>query len=340
MKLISGGNLSMSKRVLISGIGGFVASHLLDHVLVNTDWEVVGISSWRHKGEPERITGSSHYQSNKHRVTILTHDLTAPVTDLLRTSIGHVDCIFNLASESHVERSIQDPEPFIMNNVSLEINMLELARQIKPSLFLQFSTDEVYGDAPVGTEYEEWSTIRPSNPYAASKAAQESIAFAYWRTYGVPVVITNCMNIFGQRQDPEKYVAKTIKAIREDEVLAIHGSVGDIGSRFYLHARNIADACVWIAGNVVPSSYDVEHDRPDRFHIAGEREIDNLALAQMIADVMGNELKFKLINFHATRPGHDKRYALDGAKLKKLGWKQPKNFEQSLKETIEWKPIS
>lgn len=325
----------MPKTVLVTGVGGFVASHLLDHILVNTDWNIVGISSWRHKGEPLRIIDSEHYQRNKDRVTIITHDLSAPITAGLINKIGHIDYIFNLASESHVDRSITDPVPFIENNIKLALNVLEYTRIAKPSLFLQFSTDEVYGAAPIGVNFKEWDTILPSNGYAASKVAQEALAIAYWRTYGVPVVITNCMNIFGERQDKEKYVAKTIEAIRNGETLTIHGSPSNIGSRFYLHARNISDAVVWIANNVVPMAYP-DSDRPDRFNIAGEREIDNLTLAQMIADIMGKELKYEFTDFHATRPGHDRRYALDGAKLKELGWKQPINLEESLRKTIEW----
>lgn len=325
----------MNKRVLLTGVGGFVGSHLLEHILVNTDWDVIGVSSWQHKGEPTKISDSVHYQKHKDRVEIITHDITAPFTETLINRIGHVDYIFNLASESHVDRSITDPEPFIKNNIGLAVNMLELARKIKPSLFLQFSTDEVYGAAPEGVDFKEWDTILPSNPYAASKAAQEAIAISYWRTYGVPVVITNCMNIFGERQDKEKYVAKTIHAINNGETLTIHGSIGDIGSRYYLHARNISDAVLWIASNISPTLYPAS-DRPDRFHIAGEREIDNLSLAQMIASMMGKELKYELVEFHATRPGHDRRYALDGTKLKEAGWIQPVNLEESLQKTINW----
>lgn len=330
------GRVSMSRRILLTGIGGFVGSHLLDHILVNTDWEVIGVASWRHKGEPARVADSIHYQNHKNRVNIITHDITAPFTEELIKKIDGVDYIFNLASDSHVDRSIQYPEPFIMNNVKLMMNMLELARVLRPSLFLQFSTDEVYGAAPVGVDFKEWATILPSNPYAASKAAQEALAISYWRTYGVQIVITNCMNIFGERQDKEKYVAKTIKAIHDGETLTIHGSAGNIGSRFYLHARNIADAVVWIAQEITPTSYSEETDRPDRFHIAGEKEIDNLTLARTIAGMMGKELKYELTDFHATRPGHDRRYALDGSKLKEAGWVQPVNFEKSLLKTIEW----
>lgn len=322
------------RRVLISGVSGFVGSHLLEHILVNTDWHVVGISSWRHKGLPSRINRSGHYHEHKDRVDIITHDLSVPFTEDVIREIGEIDYIFNLASDSHVQRSIEDPVPFVENNVSLVLNMLELARLLKPSLFLQFSTDEVYGAAPDGTKYPEWSTIKPSNPYAASKAAQEAIAQSYWRTYGVPVVITNCMNIFGERQDKEKFVAMIIQKVFSGETLTIHGSTGNIGSRFYLHARNISDAVLWIANNVTPTPYKEGNNLPDKFHIAGEIEVDNLTLAQTVADLMDKPLHYVMEDFHATRPGHDRRYALDGTKLKEAGWIQPVNFEESLRKTI------
>ncbi len=325
------------KKVLLTGVGGFVGSHLLEHILVNTNWDVVGIASWRHKGTPERVFDSIHYQNNKHRVEIITHDLSAPFTESLIEMIGPVDYIFNLASDSHVDRSITDPVPFIENNIKVALNMLELARIVKPSMFIQFSTDEVYGAAPKGVDFKEWSTYLPSNPYAASKAAQESIAVSYWRTYGVPVVITNCMNIFGERQDKEKYVAKIIDCIKNDKTLTIHGSEGNIGTRFYLHARNIADAVVWIANYVEPIMYsDGGADRPEKFNICGEKEIDNLSLAQMIAEIMNKPLKYELVEFHHTRPGHDRRYALDGTKLRERGWNQPLNLFDSLVKTIQW----
>lgn len=325
------------KKVLITGIAGFVGSHLMEHILVNTDWDIIGIASWKHKGTPENITNTTHYNKHKDRVTIITHDLSAPFTPSLVKSLQGVDYIFNLASDSHVQRSIEEPVPFIQNNVSLTINMFELARQIKPSLFVQFSTDEVYGAAPDGILFKEWSTILPSNPYSASKVAQEAIAVSYWRTYGVPVVITNCMNIFGERQDSEKYVTKVIECIKNDDVLTVHGSEGNIGTRFYLHARNIADAVLFIANNVTPVVFvDGQVDRPDRFNISGEVELDNLTLAKTIAKMMGKNLNYQLVEFHATRPGHDRRYALDGTKLKERGWVQSINFEESLQKTIDW----
>lgn len=326
----------MAKKVLLTGASGFFGHHLLRHILMNTDWEVVCICSWRHKGLPERVKQAIDGQ-DLDRVKVITHDLEAPLTERTKASLGHVDYILNIASNSHVNRSIDDPVPFIEGNVSLVVNMLELARELKPELFLQFSTDEVYGPTPDGVDFPEWSNIIPSNPYSASKAAQEAIAISYWRTYDVPIVITNTMNLTGQAQDSEKYPAMLVRRIFNGETVTIHGKEGDIGSRHYIHARNAADAVLFIVNKLGVKHY--EEDKvmmPDRYNIVGETELNNLELAQMVAKLMGKELKYEFIDFHHGRPGHDRRYALSGEKLKALGWQPPEGFEESLKSTIDW----
>lgn len=327
----------MSKRICLTGISGFVGSHLMSHILKNTDYEIVGIASWRHKGMPTRVAEDENYKKDINRVKIITHDLSAPITPDLIERIGHIDVILNLASDSHVDRSITDPVPFIMNNVSSTVNMLEYARICKPKLFVQFSTDEVYGQAKKGEYHKEWDAIKPSNPYSASKAAQEAIAISYWRTYGVPLIITNTMNIYGQYQDKEKFVPLVIDKIMRGETVYIHGypDKKEAGTRFYLHARNIADAITFMIENVEPKGYP-EIDRPERFNVVGEVELDNLTLAQKIAELLGKELKYEIVSFHASRPGHDLRYALDGKKLQDYGHKYPVSFEESLKATVEW----
>lgn len=324
------------KRVLLTGASGFFGSHLLRHLLVNTDWEFVCPCSWTHKGTPERIENALNGQ-DRTRVQIITHDLTAPFTPQTKKRIGKIDYILNIASNSHVFRSIDEPGEFIIGNTLLAYNLLELARDIKPEVFLQFSTDEVYGVAPKGINHKEWASIVPSNPYSASKACQEATAIAYWRTYGVPVIITNTMNLFGETQDPEKYTAKLIKHIYNDEVVTVHGSEGNIGSRFYLHARNGADAVLFILKNLPPKLYNEgENTLPDRYNIVGDLEMDNLELAKLVAHILGKELKYELVDFHAARAGHDRRYALDGTKMKEAGWVAPMEFESSLRKSIEW----
>jgi dTDP-glucose 4,6-dehydratase len=326
-------------KVLLTGIGGFMGSHTLQEILTNTDWDVVGVASWRHKGTPERIEEVlSGHPEWRDRVEVITHDLTAPFTEMTKKRIGIPEYIINIASESHVDRSITDPVPFVTNNVSLMLNVLEFAREIRVKKFLQISTDEVYGPAPDGINHKEWATLLPSNPYSASKAAQESICVSYWRTYGVPVIITNTMNLFGEMQDPEKYTAQLIKKISSDEEVSVHGREGAIGSRYYLHARNQANALVFILNNVKPEMYfdSGTVDRPTRFNIVGDIELDNLTLAKKVAGIVGKPLKYRLVDHHATRPGHDRRYALDGAKLKELGWKAPKEFDASLEKYVDW----
>lgn len=324
------------KRVLLTGASGFFGSHLLRHLMVNTDWQFVCPCSWQHKGTPERVENAVN-GLDKSRVTIITHDLAAPFTDVTKKRIGHIDYILNIASNSHVNRSIDNPGEFIIGNTAIAYNLLEYAREIKPEVFLQFSTDEVYGVAPEGINHPEWASIVPSNPYSASKACQEAIAISYWRTYNVPVIITNTMNLFGETQDPEKYTAQLIKKIHNDEVVTVHGSEGNIGSRFYLHARNGADAVYFILKNLPPKLYNEgENMLPDRYNIVGDVEMDNLSLAELVAKILGKPLKYTLVDFHKGRPGHDRRYALDGTKLKNLGWKAPMEFEPSLKKSIEW----
>lgn len=329
----------MHKKVLLTGIAGSIGIHVMAHIFHNTDWEIVGISSFRHKGLVDRVAITlKDHPDWEPRLTMVTHDLSAPISSLTKDKIGHIDYIINLASLSDVEASIHQPASFIQNNVALMVNMLEYAREVKPEKFIQFSTDEVYGPTPSKVDvYKEWSNLIPSNPYAASKAAQEVIAIAYWRTYNVPIIITNTMNNFGEMQQPFKYPVMIQKAIANDEKITIHGNEkGDIGSRSYIHSRNAADALIFILNQPVHLHEAEKVDRPDRYNIAGDKQLDNLELAQTIARLMNKELKYELTNFHKARPGHDPHYGLENSKLTELGWKSPVSFEDSLRETIRW----
>jgi dTDP-glucose 4,6-dehydratase len=308
------------------------------HIFANTDWEVVGIATYSHKGLAERLTEMlREHPQYWSRLTLITHDLTKPFTKKLKRQIGHIDYIINMASLSDVEASIQDPVPFIKNNVDLVLNVLEYARDAKPEVFFQVSTDEVYGASGEDQTHPEWSAIVPSNPYSASKAAQEAICISYWRSYNVPVVITNTMNNFGEFQQPSKYPVIIQRALMNDETLTVHGKPGELGTRYYLHSRNHADAILYIIENLPPYMHQPgEVDKPDRYNVVGDKQVDNLSLAQLIAKLMGKELDYELVDFHSTRPGHDMHYGLDGRKLKTLGWVAPLGFEESLKNTIKW----
>lgn len=329
-------------KILLTGAAGFVGSHVLRHLLVNTDAEIVCPVTFRHKGIAPRLRQALGPDPNihKNRVTVLPGmDLSAPIDRVDREFLGVPDIIMNVASESHVDRSIAEPGAFIRNNVTLMTSLLDFARVVEPRMFLQMSTDEVYGPAPEGHFHREWESIRPSNPYSASKAAQEATCFSYWRTYGVPVVITNTMNIIGEMQDPEKFVPKVMSRILSREVVPVHVSPEGVpGSRFYLHARNLADAWVWLVNNHQPQMYSDSVSELSRFNIVGEREVNNLDMARMIGAFMGrsSDVEIDLVNFHESRPGHDLRYALDGRKIDALGWKAPVSFENSLEKAIHW----
>jgi dTDP-glucose 4,6-dehydratase len=228
------------------------------------------------------------------------------------------------------------------------LNVLEWARyRTGITHFVQVSTDEVYGPAELHA-HAEWDTIRPSNPYSASKACQEAIAFSYWRTYGVPVTIVNIMNMFGERQAPEKFVPLAIKAVLAGDEVPLHGrpagrlikppwmgpEAWEASSRCWLHARNFADALRWVLTDTVPTQFPAA-DRPDRWHVAGD-EKDVLEVAQAIAEAAGKPLRHTWVNYHFSRPGHDHRYALDASKIARAGWKPPVSLGESLERTVAW----
>lgn len=328
-----------NKKVLLTGISGSIGVHFLAHIFHNTDWDVVGVASFRYKGWSDRINEELKVHPNwSFRLTMLTHDLIGPFSELTKDKLGKIDYIINLASLSDVEASIHDPVTFIQNNVWLTLNLLEYAREVKPEAFIQFSTDEVFGPTDGKFVYKEWDPLVPSNPYAASKACQEVIATSYWRTYDIPVIITHTMNNFGEMQQASKFPVMIQKAIENGEEVTIHGeSNGEIGSRSYIHSRNVADAVLFILKNTKPSLHQsLAIDKPDSYNIAGDKQLTNLELAQIIAKLMDKELKYKIIDSHTARPGHDPHYGLDDTKLKNLGWKPPLNFEESLKNTIDW----
>ena len=339
-------------RICVTGAGGFCGHHFLEHVLSVTGWDAVATDSFRHRGTCDRIaqvlagdpgTGGRPWRD---RVTVITQDLTAPFSPQAAYTVAGpdgLDYLIAMASESHVDRSITDPAAFIQNNTAVILNTLELARQLRLQAVVVISTDEVYGPAEPGRPHAEWSPVLPSNPYAASKAAQEAIAVSYWRTYGVPVIITNTMNMIGERQHPEKYVPKVLRAALDGEPVTIHGTPGNIGSRHYLHARNMADAVLFLLRETRPAMFpaharpgQVTAGRPDRYNIAGPDRVDNLTLAQMIAADAGRPLLYRLEDFHSARPGHDPHYGLDTAKITALGWKPPVPFAESLQRTVTW----
>lgn len=326
-------------KVLVTGAGGFIGAHVVEHLAVNTDWDIVTTDSFRHKGKTDRLRPLlDNYNYGRDRIRIVTHDLSAPISTQMVDNIGEVDYILALASESHVERSIDDPVPFVRNNVDVALNTFQYARQVNPKAILWTSTDEIYGPVEVDdmVGHPEWDAIVPSNPYSASKGAQESIAISYWRTYGMPLIIVNCMNLIGERQDPEKYLPMLIGGVSAGRRVTIHGTSDNIGTRHYLHARNLSDAMLFLLNRGNVTKYHGNIARPDRYNIVGPDRINNLALAQMVARIIGKPLNYDLVDFHSVRPGHDAHYGLDGTKMKEIGWTPPLGFEESLEKTVNW----
>jgi dTDP-glucose 4,6-dehydratase len=216
----------MTKRALITGGAGFIAHHLIGHVLKNTDWEIVTLDRLDYSGNLNRLNDllADFAVEDRKRVKVVFHDLKAELNPLIRSEIGKVDYVLHLAAGSHVDRSIEYPMEFVMDNVVATCNILEFARTQQPHLerFIYFSTDEVFGPAPGGIKYKENDRYNSTNPYSATKAGGEELAVAYENTYGLPVYVTHTMNVFGERQHPEKYIPMCIKRARDGECITIH----------------------------------------------------------------------------------------------------------------------
>ena len=314
-------------KVLVTGGAGFIGHHYVNHLLKTTDWDIVLIDRLDSSGNLNRLAEIG--AAKNPRVRFMFHDLRAPFNDLMVSQLGKLDYIVHMAAGTHVDRSIEDPMAFVLDNVVATCNVLELARKIQPKKFVYFSTDEVFGPAPVGTSYKENDRYNSGNPYAATKAGGEELAVSYHNTYGVPVVITHTMNVVGERQHPEKFVPLVIGKVMQGEKVYIHANKTrtKAGSRYYIHARQVASAVQFLLDKGVPG---------EKYNIVGERELDNLQLASLIASSVGKRLIHELVDFHSSRPGHDLRYALDGSKMKDLGWEPSQGIVASIEDIVRW----
>lgn len=317
-------------KLLLTGGAGFIGHHIVEGILKKTNWDIIILDRLDISGNLERLRDIDIWEQEKHRVRFVWWDLKAPFNEFIKQEIGKVDYIWHLAASSHVDRSIKYPLSFVMDNVVGTCNLLNFARGLKKlKQFIYFSTDEVFGPAPEDREYKEWDRYHSGNPYAASKAGAEELCLSFQNTYKMPIIVTHTMNVFGERQHPEKFIPMTIRAVVKDEVVTIHSNKDRTksGSRFYIHARNVCDALLFLTE---------KGEIGDKYNITGEREVSNLDLARVIASVIGKPLKFEMVDFHSSRPGHDLRYALDGSKMKEMGWELPMDFFDSLRKTIEW----
>lgn len=324
----------MSKNILVTGAAGFFGSHFVEELLVNTTWNIKCLCRLNYIGDVDNILSSLHVQEHKDRVKLIYHDLKFDINEHTSDAIGEVDYVVHIAANSHVDRSILHPKQFFEDNVMGTVNLLEWYRKTNPNaLFVNYLTDEVFGPAPDNYDFKEDDRWRPSNPYSASKAGQGAAGIAYCNTYNLPIITTYTMNLYGARQHKEKLVAKAIDKIYHDQIIKIHaelddfGKVVSVGQRHWIHARNAANATLFL----------LHHGKPGgHYNVVGDVEMHNDEIVRKIAELMNKEPRIQYVDCNKARPGHDRRYSLDGSKLKDMGWQQPIDFETSLQTTIDW----
>ena len=330
------------KNILITGGAGFIAHHIIWHIIKNTDWNITTIDRLDLSGNLNRLDDILKEFSNKDkkRLKIVFHDLKAEINSQIKSEIGKPDIILHLAAASHVDRSIKYPMEFVNDNVVGTVNLLNFAKENnKIEKFVYFSTDEIFGNAPDGVSYKEYDRYNSTNPYSASKAAAEEFCVAYENTYKMPIFITHTMNVFGERQHPEKFIPMVIKRVRDEEKVLIHSNneKTKAGSRHYIHAQDVADGIMFILNlKNYQHKGDFGNAKCPKFNLVGPEEIDNLTLAQMIAKVQKKKLVYELIDNHSSRPGHDLRYSLSPGLLKKLGWEPKIKLSKRIAEVVNW----
>lgn len=319
------------KTILITGGAGFVGHHCVEHILKNRNWKIIVLDALNYAGNLNRITDITIFSPE--RVKFIWHDLRSPIHDLIHSSIGNLDFVIHFASESHVDRSLENALPFAMSNVVGTTNLLEYIKNRQPNLkkYIGFNTDEVFGAAPEKVYHTEEYKFKPSNPYAAAKGGQWCMEYAFAHAFNIPIIMVHSMNIIGERQHPEKFIPKTIKAFLKKEKIVLHG-IGpkDQSSRCWIHARNVADGLLFLLENgQTGETYNITGQEKSVFEIANW-------ICQVTRREQLRQDEVRWLDYHCARPGHDKRYALDGTKLKNLGWAPPVGLEESIRKTVVW----
>lgn len=329
------------KKILVTGGAGFIGSAVIRHILSVSKYKVVNLDAITYAGNLDSLKSfEEHVDYCFEKVNI------CDVRALHRVFFDHQpDALMHLAAESHVDRSIDAPQAFVQTNVVGTANLLQVAQEYWASLsqkrrdnfrFHHISTDEVYGDL-AGTEalFTEETAYNPSSPYSASKASSDHLVRAWHRTYGFPVVITNCSNNYGPYQFPEKLIPHIILNALQGKPLPIYGDGQQI--RDWLEVDDHARALVLVA---------LEGEVGETYNIGGHNEKTNLEVVTQICSLLdelvperrqGVESYSELITFVRDRPGHDLRYAIDASKIdQELGWKPKETFESGLRKTVQW----
>ena len=319
----------MPKRVLITGGCGFLGHHIVDHVISNTNWEIVIIDKLSYASNGfDRLRDSNLF--NESRIDILTHDLSQPIVDGVASEIGNVDYVIHAAGETHVDRSLLDPRPFVLSNVLGTMELLEWARK-NPCMekIIYVSTDEVFGPSPTRefSGFEEWDRYHSSTPYAASKAGGEELCIAYHNAFKLPISIIHTMNLFGERQFPEKFIPTMIKKIIKEEPVKLHtGPNGEFSTRCWIHCRNVADAILLLLA---------EGEDGEKYNVCGDQR-SNFQLFSIASAILGKLHTYESVPGSMARAGHDAHYALNGSRMAKMGWKAPVDFTNSFSRTVKW----
>lgn len=306
-------------KILVTGGCGFIGSNFIRYALeANPSLEVVNLDKLTYAGNKKNladIEGSGNYR-------FVRGDICdeAPVGDLFNEE--GFDAVLNFAAESHVDRSISGPAPFIRTDVLGTFTLLEAARKTGVGRFIQISTDEVYGSIEEGSFSEE-SPLQPSSPYAASKASADLLSLSYFKTYGVPVLITRSSNNFGPYQYPEKLIPLFITNAIQGKKLPLYGD--GLNVRDWLYVEDNCRAIYLV----------LEKGKPGEiYNVAGRAEKKNIEIAKAILSILGKPEP--LIEYVKDRPGHDRRYSIDSKKIESLGFRPTEGFESALEKTVRW----
>jgi len=306
-------------RLLITGGAGFIGSNFIDYMLAkHPNYEIVNLDALTYAGSLDNLEKAMG--NPRHRFVQGSIENGKLVDELM----AGIDVVVNFAAESHVDRSILEPQVFIKTNVLGTQVLLDAALQHRVKLFNQISTDEVYGALELDSKerFTEESPLRPNSPYAASKAAADLLARAYHRTYGLPVVISRCSNNYGPRQHPEKFIPTIILNALKEKPIPIYGD--GLHTRDWIH---VLDHC---------RAIDIilhQGKAGEIYNISADNEWSNIGLARKILQLMGKPED--LLKSVPDRPGHDRRYALSSDKLKhELGWRPVISFDEGLAETV------
>src|SRR5580692_2800434 len=303
--------------VLCTGAAGFIGSHFVDYLLKNTDWNIHVWDCLNYSSrEAWRLRKIGAFERTNFRFA------NVDLADLKALPMNF-DYIVHLAAETHVDRSIAEPQPFIQSNILGTFKLLEYARKMSGlKKLLYFSTDEVYG--PAGDEtFTEESRHNPTNPYSASKSAGEYLALAWANTYKLPIVVSHCSNVFGEMQHEEKYIPKLVQAIAGGQRVGIHvNEVGESGKRQYVYAGDVANAIRLL----------LEHGESGKKYNIPGKEVSNEEMASMVAEALGQDLVATKESPYSSRPGWDFNYRISGNELRRLGWEPTENFRALLRK--------